>query len=119
MRQFSRLVFRKELTTPGHTGENTSTGRKLALIPYAGFPSSCMYSTCAGWNLKTWNLSLGGRRGTQGEAIQRSVHVHVTCAKRPTCRRRTEGSFVASYGAKFVRTCSRRGSTHFVSATIA
>src|SRR3954471_282919 len=119
MRQLRRFVFRRYFKTRGLDCESTSTGGKLALIPYAGFPSSCMYSTCAGWNLKTWNLSLGGRRGTQGDAMQRSVHVHVTCAKRPTCRRRTEGSFVASYGAKFVRTCSRRGSTHFVSATIA
>src|SRR3954468_13098364 len=99
-----RLVFRRQLTTPGLTCESTSTGGKLALIPYAGFPSSCMYSTCAGWNLKMWSLSLGGSRGTQGAVMQRSVHVQVTCAKRPTCRRKTEGAFVDSYGAKFVRT---------------
>src|SRR6476659_518801 len=78
-----------------------------------------MYSTCAGWNLKMWNLSLGGSRGTQGVVMQRSVHVQVTCAQRPTCRRKTVGDLIASYGAKFVLTWRRRGSTHVVSATIA
>ena len=39
---------------------------------------------CAGGKWKTWNLSLGGTRGTHGESMQRIVHVHVTCSKRPT-----------------------------------
>src|SRR5882724_4938166 len=73
----------------------------------------------AGWKWKTWNLSLGGSRGTHGSVMQWSVHVHVTCEKRPTRRRSTVGFRVNVYGAKFVVTRRRIGSTHFVSATIA
>ena len=73
----------------------------------------------AGWKWKTWNLSLGGSRGTHGDVMQCSVHVHVTCEKRPTRRRSTVGFLVSVYGAKFVVTRRRAGSTHFVSATIA
>ena len=78
-----------------------------------------MYSTRAGWKRKTWNLSLGGRRGTQGEVMHRSVHVYVTCANRPTASRRTVGDLVGWYGVKLAVTRRRAGSTHFVSATIA
>src|SRR3954454_12934741 len=73
----------------------------------------------AGWKWKMWNLSLGGRRGTQGNVMQWSVHVHVTCENRPTRRRSTVGCLVNVYGAKFVVTRRRVGSIHFVSATIA
>src|SRR6185437_13543793 len=51
--------------------------------------------------------------------MQRSVHVHVTCSKRPMLSRRTVGAFVGSYGLKSAVTWSRFGSTHFVSATTA
>src|SRR6266404_8306426 len=58
-------------------------------------------------------------RGTHGEVRQRSVHCQVICAKRPTCRRVTVGAATGLYGTKLVVTCSRLGSTHFVSATMA
>src|ERR1700687_481056 len=74
---------------------------------------------CAGRNVKTWNCSLGGSRGTHGDVTQRRVHVHVTCAKRPMRSWRTVGAFVGRYGVKSVLTRSRAGSTHFVSAMIA
>src|SRR5258705_13170697 len=74
---------------------------------------------CAGWKVKTWNLSLGGSRGTQGDVRHSSVHVQVTCAKRPMRSRRMVGAFASAYGAKFVVTRKRAGSTSFVSATIA
>ena len=60
-----------------------------------------------------------GRRGTHGDVRQRSVHVHVTCAKRPTRRRRIGGLFVGGTARSRCVTRSRAGSTHFVSATIA
>src|SRR4051812_22483110 len=74
---------------------------------------------CAGVKRYTWNLSLGGRRGTQGEARQRNCHVHVTCMKRPERSRSTWGLCSDTYGAKFVRTRNCCASTHFVSATTA
>src|SRR5437764_14407165 len=68
---------------------------------------------------KTWYLSLGGSRGTHCCVRQRSVHVHVTCSKRPTLSRRTVGERVVLYGSKRVVTRRRAGSTHFESAPIA
>src|SRR5712692_734917 len=119
MRQLRLFVFCRKAVTPGLTCDRTSTGGQLALIPYIGLPSSPMYAMRAAWNLKTWNLSLGGRRGTHGEVMQRSVHVYVTCENLPTPRRRTVGAFRGSYGAKVALTRRRAGSTHFVSATMA
>ena len=58
------------------------------------------------------------RAARTASVMQWSVHVHVTCEKRPTRRRSTVGCLVSVYGAKFVVTRSRFGSTHFVSATI-
>src|SRR6185437_11913958 len=74
---------------------------------------------CAAWNLKTWNLSLGGRWGTHGAVMQRRLHVYVTCANRPMLSRRIVGFLVDTYGVKLASTRRRSGSTHFVSATMA
>src|SRR6266496_615939 len=72
---------------------------------------------CRKW--KTWYLSLGGSCGTHWCARQRSVHVHVTCSKRPELSRSIVGPRTTWYGVKLVDTRRRAGSTHFVSATIA
>src|SRR6266566_1465153 len=119
IRQLRLFDFRRNAATPGLTCESTSIGGQLTLSPYCGLPVNAMYSTRAAWNLKTWNLSLGGTRGTHGELMQRNVHVYVTCAKRPTLYRRTAGDLVGSYGVKLAFTRTRSGSTHFVSATTA
>src|SRR5436853_4664382 len=74
---------------------------------------------CEGEKWKTWNLSLGGSRGTHGDARQRSCHVQVTCSKRPERSCSTCGLCSVTYGAKFARTRSRSGFTHFVSAMTA
>src|SRR5438132_12543179 len=66
-----------------------------------------------------WYLSLGGTSGTQAEVRQRSVQVHVTCAKRPMSRRVMTGWRTIRYGVKPVDTRRRVVSTSFVSATTA
>src|SRR6476646_786702 len=119
MRQSRLFDLLSNTATPGLTCDSTSIGGQLTRTPYCGLPVSAMYSTRAAWNRKTWNLSLGGTRGTHGELMQRNVHVYVTCAKRPTLYRRTAGDLVGSYGLKLAFTYTRAGSTHFVSATTA
>ena len=43
-RQLRWFVLRRNAATPGLTCESTSTGGQLALMPYAGLPSSVRYS---------------------------------------------------------------------------
>src|ERR1700716_4011945 len=71
------------------------------------------------WKRKMWKRSLGGTRGTHALVMQRSVHVHVSCWKRPTCTVASVERFTSWYGLKSVDTRRRVGSTHFVSATTA
>src|SRR5436305_11958554 len=118
-RQLRWLVFCRKATTPGLICESTCTGGQLASMLYAGDWFAFRYSMCAGRKWKTWKRSSGGRRGTHGDVMQRIVHVQVTCAKRPICRRITVGGFVFVYGLNVAITLSRDVSTRCVSATTA
>ena len=118
-RQFRWFVLRRNAATPGLTCESDLDRRKARVDAVRAACRQREVVDASRMETEDVELVARRRRGTHGDVMQRSVHVHVTCAKRPTPTRRTVGLRVEPYGAKSVVTRRRAGSTHFVSATIA